>query len=238
MNNRIRVGDVYFNLPAGALSRPTRVVAEKTETPDMLEPVAFAPSEPDLIAQYITQSVTIERLENKGKSPEVELDRMMAWQAFTGPKSTQPQQWLNYVEGKQRHCGFNTWAFLFGLQWFVFNKMYIKAIIAAAFEVFIALVVFKGIVNFKNSPVFSRFDLPLELIIPLILVIVTRFIIAYWANIALFRKAALEIEKVRAFNIDNKRKLAMIASSGSGSFASMGVLYIAIFIVRFIAANH
>jgi hypothetical protein len=238
MSNRIKVGDVYFDLPEGALGRPTRVVAEKTDTPDMIEPVAFMSSEPDLITQYIARATTTESLEGTEKSPKVELDRTTEWQAFAGAKSTHPQQWLRYVEGKQRHCGFNTWAFLFGLQWFIFNKMYGKALIAAVFEVFFALVAFESAANFQKSPDFPRLGLPLGLMVLVIGLSMPRLIIGYWANIALLRRAKREIEKVRAYNLDNQRKLAMIASSGSGSFASVVVLYIAIFVVRFVATSH
>lgn len=238
MNNRIKIGDVYFDLPEGALNRPTRMIAEKTDTPEMLQPVAFAPSEPDLISQYITRPATIARAQNIGKLPEVELDKMTEWRAFTGTKSTHPQQWSNYLEGKQRHCGFNTWAFLFGLQWFVFNKMYGKALVSAILEVAIAAMAFEGATFFKTSADFPQLGLPLAALTLLIGLSVPRLIIGYWANIALLRKATHEIKKVYAFNLDNERKLALISNAGSGSFSSLILLYTSIFLVRLIATSH
>ena len=58
-----------------------------------------------------------------------------------------------------------------------------------------------------------------------------------WANFGLLRRATREIAKVRAFNVDNKRKLAMIASAGAGSIPAVLGLYFALFVIRFMLAG-
>jgi hypothetical protein len=238
MSNRIKVNDVYFELPEGALGRPVRIVAEKTDVPDMLDPVAFAPSKPDLVAKYLERPAAEAANKNTQKLPEAKLDQVTEWQSFTGQKSTHPQQWLKYVEGKQRHCGFNIWAALFGLQWFVFNKMYGQAVVVAFFEIFTVVMVTAGVGNFQRSLDAPSAGMALGLIILGVGVILPRVIVGYWANMALFRKASAEIEKIRSFEVNNERKLAMISAAGSGSVGSLLVIYAAIFIIRIIANSN
>jgi hypothetical protein len=221
MKQRIQIGDNYFDLTAGAPGRPGQISTEKADTPDALDPVAFASTKPDPIAQYIARPA-----EPTEKPPEAELDQLTAWQAFTGPKSVYPQQWQNYTDGRQKHCGFNIWAFLFGLQWFAFRKMYGKALIAGMLEMAIVIALMgQG----RSLP-----GLWLTLVISLSL---PRLAIGYWANFALFRKAQREIAKVRSFNTDNSRKLAMIAAAGSGSFVSLMLLYGVLFAIRFLSTK-
>jgi len=54
MNKRIKLGDAYFDAPPDLAPRATPVVAEKQETPGMLEQGVFATAEPDAVAQYLS----------------------------------------------------------------------------------------------------------------------------------------------------------------------------------------
>jgi hypothetical protein len=237
MSDRIKVGDVYFELPKGALGRPMKVVAEKTELPQALDPVAFAPSTPDLLTQYITHSATVEKHESVWPASEPELDQMTALQTFVGVKSTLPKKWLEYADGKRKHGGFNIWAFVFGFYWFVYNKMYGKAAISAIFELFMLLLALGTVGEIIQSPGYQPSGAPLELLAVLFGFVLPRLVIAYWANIALYRKATREIGKIRSFKVDKQRTLSMIASAGAGSLGSVILLNIAFFIIRFVFNN-
>ncbi|HWW73382.1 MAG TPA: hypothetical protein VN089_25835, partial [Duganella sp.] len=91
---------------------------------------------------------------------------------------------------------------------------------------------------FNTSADFPRLGLPLAALILLFGLSVPRLIIGYWANIALLRKATREIKKICAFKLDSKQKLALISNAGSGSFYSLILLYISIFLVRLITASY
>lgn len=232
MSDRIKVGDVYFELPKGVLPPPIRVVAEKPEEPAMLDPVAFMSTEPDLVTRYIARPVAAESVERVEPLPEAELDRMAEWQAFAGVKSPHPQQWLKYAEGKQKLCGFNSWAFFIGLQWFVLNKMYGLGIVAAFFEIAV------GVFAIDSAAALQRAsEFPLAFIVLVAGLSGPRIVMAYVANIALYRRAVREIKKIRVFKLDNQRKLAMLASAGSPSFLSLALLYALFFGARFIATH-
>lgn len=237
MSNRIKVGNVFLELPESASDRPTQVVAEKADTPEMIEPVAFTPSEPDLVAQYMARPAEQAPFEGKQRVQEAELDQMTEWQAFAGMKSAHPQQWLAYTEGKQKHCGFNAWALLFGAHWFLFYKMYGIALVTVVVELFLVLAAFAGLTEVDQTNDLSAYAFPLKFIIFVAGFSVPRLIVAYLANIALLRKAEREIAKIRTFSIDNKRKLAMIASAGSGSLPSIIMLYVALAVLKIIASN-
>lgn len=219
MNERIKVGDVYFELAKDAPARSAQIIAEKTDVPARLDAVAFAPIEPDLVAQYIERKIPVAE-----EAPEADEDRYLEWQAFAGSRSAIPQQWRDYAEGKRRHCGFNIWAFVFGLQWFLFNRMYGKAIVVGLVEVSLALVAGILIADF-HRPVFVFAVLTIFLSLP-------RAAAACWANLALYRKANREIEHARSLKLDTQRKLAVIAHAGSPGFAAIVFFYVIVFAVK------
>lgn len=237
MNNRIKVGNVYFELPEGASDRHTQVVAEKVEKPEMIDPVAFTPSEPDLVAQYMSRPADKGLSEATKNAQEEDLDRMTEWQAFAGAKSTLPQEWQAYEDGKQRLCGLNTWAFLFGAQWFLFNKLYGMALVTMVVELFLMLAAYTPLPEIDQSAGFFSYALALKFAILLAAFSVPRLVVAYVANIALLRRARREIAKIRTFSIDNKRKLAMIASAGAGSIPSIIVLYVALAMLKVVSGS-
>lgn len=49
MNERIKVGNVYLELPKGLPGGPKKIVAEKSETPETIEVPAYASNENDPI---------------------------------------------------------------------------------------------------------------------------------------------------------------------------------------------
>lgn len=237
MSKRIKVGDVYLNLADNPSARPVRVIAEKGEMSAAIEPVAFSNPAPDLVSLYIAGTAGNDQHKRASAPAEAALDRMTAWQAFAGPKSVHPQLWLRYVEGKARHCGFNKWAFLFGLQWFLFNKMFVQALWVAVVEVGSAVL---GLVACFRAPAFMHDPRAVLLIQWMCLTVgcgLPRLAVAYWANLALFGKAQHEIAKISTFNVDNARKLSMIASAGAGSPGLVFALYVVVFVVRLVSTS-
>jgi hypothetical protein len=220
MSDRIKVGDVYLELPKGAFSRPIPV-AEKSDSPATLDPVAFTPHTPDLVEQYRVRPIVTGQPENATPVPEPELSQMAEWLAFTGAKSKIPQQWLNFVEGKQKHCGFNYWACFFGFKWFLFNKLYGVALLLIAIDFTFINVLFEFATYFKNSPEYPGSGVAIAFFILLIGIGAPRAFFASKANIWLLKKAALEIKEIRAMKVDNQRKLSMIASAGAPSFVAL-----------------
>lgn len=220
MQNRIKVGDVVFELPQGALPSPVCVVAEKTDMPEALDPVAFMRSEPDLVAQYIARPASIVE-----KPTEPELDQLTMWQAFAGAKSSYPQEWLKYEDGKQKHCGFNMRAFYFGLQWYLFHRIYVQGIVIALLEVSLAIIAAIGTKDATSG---------MSATIIAVAILVPRLISGLWANVALLGKAKREIKRIQAFSIDNQRKLAMIASAGAGGVVPLLLLYLLAFVLKLI----
>ena len=151
MSKRIKVGDVYLDLTEDKSPRPVRVIAEKGEMSASMEPVAFSNPAPDLVSLYIAGAAGKDQGKRTDAPVEATLDRMTAWQAFAGPKSVYPQLWLRYVEREAWHCGFNRWAFLFGLQWFLFNKMFVHALVVAVAEVGGAILGIWGLLHAEGT---------------------------------------------------------------------------------------
>lgn len=52
-------------------------------------------------------------------------------------------------------------------------------------------------------------------------ILIPRIAIGYWANIALYKRATKEIEKIRALKLDNERHLSFIASAGTVSMTAV-----------------
>lgn len=236
MTKRIKVGDVYLEVAHDPSARPRQVIAEKAQTPDSIEPVAFSNAAPDSISQYIAQTTGTEQSARTQRPADIALDRMTAWQAFAGAKSTHPQQWLRYLEGSARHCGFNQWAFLFGAQWFVFNRMYAAALVASVLDLGTGLLGFELYSRAGDALNTSRSAVAMQLLALLVGFGLPRLAVGSWANIALFRRAQREIAKIDGFDVDNSRKLSMIASAGAGSFGALFVLYLAAFVLRLLSS--
>jgi len=64
-----------------------------------------------------------------------------------------------------------------------------------------------------------------------------RAVIAGFANIARYRRANREIERIDRLPVDHERKLAMVAAAGSGNVAAVLGLSIVFAIVKVIIAN-
>ena len=237
MNNRIKVGDVYLELSAGSAKRPIPVAAEKPEMPEMLDPVAFTAAEPDSVDQYIARAPAGVTPSGAADSAGTELDRLSAWRAFTGARSTQPQQWLDYADGRAKHCGFNMTAWLFGFQWFIFHKMYVSALIAAVAEVSITFMTIASVLDLQGHG--RAFKVPTLMAWTILLVglSIPRLAMGYWANIALYKKASKQIETIQRFKIDRDRKLAMMAAAGSGNVVGLIVLYVAFVVIKIVVVN-
>lgn len=237
MSKRIKVGDVYLDLAEDKSSRPICVIAEKGEMSSSIEPVAFSNPGPDLISLYIAGAASKDRDKRTNEPADAGLDRMTAWQTFAGARSGCPPLWLRYAEGEARHCGFNKWAFLFGLQWFLFNKMFVHVLVVAVAEVGGAILGISAMLRVAGAMHDPRAVLLIQWLCLAAGFGIPRHAVAYWANVSLFRKAQKEIAKINTFDVDNARKLSMIASAGAGSLGLVFALYVLVFVVRLVSTS-
>ncbi|MFL6659495.1 MAG: DUF2628 domain-containing protein [Massilia sp.] len=240
MSDRIKIGDAVFELPAGAPPRVTAISAGRGEAAVALDPVAFTASEPDLLAHYMSTTVGTPEPVAAAPAQEAELTEMTAWRAFAGETSHLPEQWEWFAQGRQRLCGFNGWAFLYGSYWFIYQRMLVQGVLAFIVEVGMldlayahgyALIEYAG----GGDAGRTRAACGLSLV-----ALTARLFMAWWANVALYRKANKEIAAVRQVRLDTKRKLAVIAAAGAGSMGwvavfSAAIIALRIFIVLFIS---
>ncbi|WP_172204762.1 DUF2628 domain-containing protein [Niveibacterium sp. COAC-50] len=148
--------------------------------------------------------------------------------AFTG-KSGYPEQLLPFHRKARKNAGFNFWAALFGVQWFVFRKLYIYALIAFGLEAGIPLIL--GLIAFSISATSDRTTIAIIVIAG---IVAARFAIGYFANMALCWKAVKSIRAVDALNLDNEMHLRLISQAGGVSVPSLVLVYVAAGVFRIV----
>lgn len=120
-----------------------------------------------------------------------------------------PRLWRSYLQGHTRFSGFNVWAAIFGLSWFVYRRLYWQGLVSIVCETLIpALIGLSALTMLGASE-----NLVYGLIFPVVLIAV-RVAFGFWANVALCKKGVQVIREVDALNLDNDSHLQMIAASG------------------------
>jgi len=134
-----------------------------------------------------------------------------------------PQQWLMHLRTGTRLAGFNAWAAIFGMAWFVYRKLYIQGFIAIVLEMIVpGLAGAAALVLIGASESFAYgFVVPAT-------IIGVRIVLGFWANQALCKKAVRVIREADALNLDNESHLQMIAAAGG---VNIGAYFIAVGIV-------
>jgi hypothetical protein len=150
--------------------------------------------------------------------------------AFAG-KGDYPKDWEKYHERKSSSAGFNGWAFIFGMQWFFYRKLYLEGVISILFEIGIPVgfVLLVKLIFGHNIP--AQYDRAIPYC-AVVLCFLVRIAIGYWANIALYKKATKTIQKINQLNLDNDTHLTVIKNIGEPSFQSVLLLYVGIAIVK------
>jgi hypothetical protein len=233
MAEKIKVGNVYLELPKDTLAVIKPTIAEKSDVPDALDVPVFLTPRNDAVQEYIARSSAPAIIEKTNLIPEKPVDQMSEWVAFCGPKSSIPRHWLAYQENKSQHCGFNVFAFLFGVQWFVANQMYINGVLSICVEVGPAILFAAALSPFR-TPGHSMDGLVMAIIAMILLA--SRIAIGYWANVALYKRATKEIEKVHALNLKPDMRLIVIRSAGEIRRTPLIVLYVVLATIRLLLA--
>ena len=104
--------------------------------------------------------------------------------AFAGG-TVYPPLISSFMNGKTKTAGFNIWAALFGIQWFFFRKLYLAGLCSFVLEFAIPYAAFAVLRSFSEHSTADTRVLAL-----ILLILLTRVIIGYMANIALSLKAA------------------------------------------------
>jgi hypothetical protein len=151
--------------------------------------------------------------------------------AFAGGEHY-PRVMSQLLNGTSRHAGFNTWAALFGIQWFFFRKLYLFGIFSAALEVAIPLI-FVWVLKLS----FAINNRVLILLLGAAMFIFSRIVIGYVANIALCLKASKVIREVDSLNKDNETHLRLIKHAGGVSMPSLFGIYAILGVIRIATSN-
>lgn len=161
-----------------------------------------------------------------------EMVSMEELSAFLG-KMAHPEEWQAYRDKRSRHAGFNGWAALFGMQWFLFRRLYWQAMVAFAIELGFPLLTLLFITAIAGNEKYSQHQTFVPVTVCLA-VLLSRGVNGFWANMALYKKAVKEIRKIDALNFDNELHLKMISSAGSCNAGVLVILYISVLILRVI----
>ena len=222
MSERIKVGDVYLELPKGLPKTPIITSAEKSETPEALDIPAFAYNRHDAVQMYIEGANKSAQQGNTSRATKDKPDTMAEWSAFCGATSKIAQYWQQYQSRQSKDCGFNIFAALFGINWFFWNKMYVNGIICAIVEVWPLWTLRVAMSSYQETG-FSIKD-PGTLAIALALFTLSRIGIGFWANFALYRRANREIAKIRSFDLDATTHLSLVRSAGEAAIVPVLIL--------------
>ena len=214
MTDRIKVGDVYLELPGGSLKPSVPVRAEKPEEPDSLEkPVFFTPRD-DAVDEYIAKVRAPKVEATMDRTAEKRPDQMDEWVAFCAGNVKMAQRWQCYQDKSAATCGFNGFAALFGIQWFFFHRMYAKGIVAIICELAPAMLLAIAAPTSSN-PSLGKLVAGLTLM----LIVAGMIGVGFWANIALYQRATQEIEKIRVLDLKPEMHLSAIRGAGATSLA-------------------
>ncbi|NMG67628.1 DUF2628 domain-containing protein [Azoarcus indigens] len=127
------------------------------------------------------------------------------------------KEWTKLHEGKSVFAGFNPWAFLFGIHWFFFRRMYVEGMAVVAFE-FVVLLMFFVVAMTASMHgagwIMSTWTLLGALLLP-------RICVGIWANIALYKRASKVIREVAGMKLDDEAHLREVANRGRGSIAAL-----------------
>ncbi|MES2040034.1 MAG: hypothetical protein V4495_19625 [Pseudomonadota bacterium] len=229
MSERVKVGDVYLELPKGFPKAPIRTLAEKPEKPETLEVPAFVHIRNDPVQDYLDGSNRASPIEKTNQVSTKAPDLMAEWIAFCGEKSRLPGYWLQYQKQESKGCGYNVYASLFGLQWFFVNKMYVNGIISlfVEFGPLFAFLVATSSFN-KDHWINDRTGMAMLLCASLLM----RIAIGFWANIAIYKRANAEISRIRAFNLDSEMHLSLIRSAGAPALMPVILLNVCVVIIK------
>lgn len=146
--------------------------------------------------------------------------------AFAGG-TVYPPLISSFMNGKTKTAGFNIWAALFGIQWFFFRKLYLAGLCSFVLEFAIPYAAFAVLRSFSEHSTADTRVLAL-----ILLILLTRVIIGYMANIALSLKAASVIDDVDKLNKDNATHLRLITEAGKVSVPSLLFIYVITGIIR------
>jgi hypothetical protein len=146
--------------------------------------------------------------------------------AFAGGERY-PALMYGLLNGTTRHAGFNIWAALFGIQWYFFRKLYLFGLLSFVLEYAIPFGAFK-IMRF----LFGRPGIDFTIIALCVLLVATRIINGYMANIALCLKASAVIAEIDKLNKSNEAHLRLIADAGGVSVPSLLLIYVPIAVLR------
>jgi len=135
-----------------------------------------------------------------------------------------PKRWKRRHEGRSVFAGFNIWAFLFGVQWFFFRKLYAAGVVALMLECVLPILLIRFLVLiFSYSPL-----LP---VLSLSFLLLPRVFIGIWANIALYKRAVCVIRDLNRMNLDNEIRLQQIAARGGVSIGGLLIGHLSYFVL-------
>lgn len=150
--------------------------------------------------------------------------------AFAG-NSDYAKDWEKYHGENSSSAGFNAWAAIFGVQWFFYRQLYMQGLVAAFFELGMP-VGFLLLARFSLGMDASQQYSGIVGFCAVVIFVLTKIAIGYWANIIFYKKAVRTIQKINQLNLDNERHLSVIGSLGQPSFLAVILLDIGLGILK------
>ena len=152
--------------------------------------------------------------------PEPDRISLAEFEAFTG-KGKYANRFYRFHIGETKKLGFNTWAAIFGAQWFAFRKLYPHTLAVACIEFGIpgltALLVYMTDRGARGSTVS---------VLVLLAFLIARVGAGFFANIALYWQAERVIRKIDLLNFDNETHLHTIGQRGGVSVPALLLVYV------------
>ncbi len=132
--------------------------------------------------------------------------------AFAGDEDM-ARLWQKHLHRETKLAGFNIWAAIFAAPWFFYRKLNQKGLIALLLETIIPVVVIAAImlVTGVDSDTVAYLSWALAFV-------GVRIGFGWWANIALCKKAVVEIRGIDKLNFDNDMHLQYITAAGGVNF--------------------
>lgn len=136
-----------------------------------------------------------------------------------------PELWITRLRRKTRFAGFNFWAFLFGVQWFYFRKLYVQGGFSLLLEIGVPWLVTSHLISLEGMGFVAAIG-------GLTSALAIRVAIGYWANLALYKAAIRTIRETDELNLDNEKHLRRIAHEGGISVPSLLVINLMLGLMR------
>lgn len=142
------------------------------------------------------------------------------------------EHWKEHRQGKTRLAGFNCWASIFGIQWWVFRKMYVYGALTMLADIGLPLITIT-LLNLFVALVGQTDAGHLVFSAGVCAFFLSRILAGYAANLVYLRHAQAKIRKIDENNLSNEMHLLVIKQSGGSSVGSVLVFAGIVALVRF-----